>query len=71
LAQGGLSDYTRAVTRLTARQADAVQALHLQVAQGAPLLRSITVNVDAAGQPVEFGTTWFVGDRVTLTVIPE
>jgi GntR family phosphonate transport system transcriptional regulator len=71
LAQGGLSDYTRALTRLTARQADAVQALHLQVAQGAPLLRSITVNVDAAGQPVEFGTTWFVGDRVTLTVIPE
>ena len=24
-----------------------------------------------AGVPVEYGTTWFVGDRVTLTVIPE
>lgn len=71
LARAGVVDYTRALTRLTARQADAVQALHLQVAQGAPLMRSITVNVDAAGQPLEFGTTWFVGDRVTLTVIPE
>ena len=71
LAEAGVTDYTRASTRLTAKLADAVQAGHLQVAQGAPLLRSVTVNVDAVGKPVEFGTTWFVGDRVTLTVIPE
>ena len=71
LAEAGVPDYTRASTRLTAKLADAVQAGHLQVLQGAPLLRSVTVNVDAAGVPVEFGTTWFVGDRVTLTVIPE
>ena len=51
--------------------ADAVQAGHLQVSQGAALIRSVTVNVDAAGSPVEFGITWFVGDRVTLTVIPD
>lgn len=71
LAEAGVADYTRAMTRLTARVADAVQAGHLQMAQGAPLLRSVTVNVDGAGRPVEFGTTWFVGDRVTLTVVPE
>jgi GntR family phosphonate transport system transcriptional regulator len=71
LAEAGVADYTRASTRLTARSADAVQAAHLQVAQGAPLLRSVTVNVDAAGNPVEFGITHFVGDRVTLTVIPD
>ena len=71
LAEGGVADYTRASTRLTARTADAVQAAHLQVSQGAPLLRSVTVNVDAAGEPVEFGITHFVGDRVTLTIIPE
>ena len=71
LAEAGLADYTRASTRLTAKLADAVQAGHLQVAQGAALLRSVTVNVDAAGQPVEYGQTWFVGDRVTLTVVPE
>ena len=36
-----------------------------------PVLRSVAVNVDAAGVAVEYGTTWFAGDRVTLTVEPE
>jgi GntR family phosphonate transport system transcriptional regulator len=71
LAEAGVADYTRASTRLTATLADAVQALHLRLAPGAPLLRSVTVNVDATGKPVEFGTTWFAGDRVTLTVKPD
>jgi GntR family phosphonate transport system transcriptional regulator len=71
LAEGGVTDYTRASTQLTAKLATAVQAGHLGVAAGAPLLRSVTVNVDPSGQPVEFGSTWFVGDRVTLTVIPD
>jgi GntR family phosphonate transport system transcriptional regulator len=26
------------------------------------------VNVDTAGIPIEFATTWFAGDRVKLTV---
>jgi GntR family transcriptional regulator, phosphonate transport system regulatory protein len=71
LAEEGVPDYTRASTRLTARLADAVQAGHLQVPQGAALLRSQTVNVDPTGQPVEYGITLFVGDRTTLTVIPD
>ena len=72
LAEGGVTDYTRASTQLTAKLATAVQAGHLGVAaRFAPLLRSVTVNVDPSGQPVEFGSTWFVGDRVTLTVIPD
>ncbi|MCA3443743.1 MAG: phosphonate metabolism transcriptional regulator PhnF [Rhodobacter sp.] len=68
MASGGLADYTRASTRLTARRADPVQALHLRLAEGAPLLQSVAVNVDGAGVPVEYGTTWFAGDRVTLTI---
>ena len=32
------------------------------------ILRSVAVNVDGAGVPVEYGTTWFAGDRVTLTL---
>lgn len=64
----GISDYTRATTRLTATRATAPQALHLQVAEGDPLLRSSGVNVDEAGQPVEYGRSWFAGDRVTLTL---
>lgn len=67
----GLADYTRRDTRLTAKLADPVLALALQVQPGAPVLRSVALNVDAAGLPVEYGTTWFVGDRVTLTVSPD
>ena len=64
----GISDYTRASTRLTAVRATATHALHLQVSEGDPLLKSSGVNVDDAGVPVEFGRTWFAGDRVTLTL---
>lgn len=64
----GVADYTRASTRLTAVRATATQALHLQLVEGDPLLRSTGVNVDEAGQPVEYGRTWFAGDRVTLTL---
>ena len=64
----GISDYTRASTRLTAVRATATHALHLQVSEGDPLLKSSGVNVDQAGMPVEFGRTWFAGDRVTLTL---
>lgn len=68
LAEAGVADYIRASTRLTAKVADALLALHLRLGTGAPVLRAVAVNVDAAGQPVEYGTTWFAGDRVTLTV---
>jgi len=71
LAACGLTDYTRLETRLTATLADPVQAVALQIGAGAPVLRSVAVNVDVAGDPVEFGTTWFAGDRVTLTVSPD
>ena len=64
----GISDYTRASTRLTAVRATATQALHLQVSEGDPLLRSTGVNVDSSGTPVEYGRTLFAGDRVTLTL---
>lgn len=68
LRLAGISDYTRASTRLTAVRATATHALHLQVSEGDPLLKSSGVNVDEAGVPVEFGRTWFAGDRVTLTL---
>jgi len=70
LAACGLTDYTRAETRLTATLADGLQALALHVQTGAPILRSVALNVDTDGQPIEYGTTWFAGDRVTLTVSP-
>jgi GntR family phosphonate transport system transcriptional regulator len=71
MAAAGVADYTRASTRLTAIVADPLLALHLRLPEGAPLLRSVAINIDIAGQPVEYGTTWFAGDRVTLTVAPD
>jgi GntR family phosphonate transport system transcriptional regulator len=71
LAALGLADYTRRETRLTAQLADPVLALALLLRPGAAVLRSVAVNVDEAGQPVEYGTTWFAGERVTLTVANE
>ena len=70
LAQEGLADYTRAETRVTAKLASPTQALHLRVQQGAPILRTVAINIDDRGTPVEFGRTWFAGDRITLTVSP-
>lgn len=68
LAALGLTDYTRAETRLTAQLADPVLALALAIRPGAPVLRTVAVNVDPKGVPIEHGTTWFSGERVTLTV---
>ena len=68
LAACGVPDYTRISTRITAKEANATQALHLQIAEGAPILRTVSINADPDGVPVEFGRTWFAGDRVTLTV---
>lgn len=64
----GVKDYTRLSTRLTAVRATATQALHLHLNEGEPLLRSTGVNVDTDGIPVEYGKTYFAGDRVTLTL---
>ncbi|APX10311.1 phosphonate metabolism transcriptional regulator PhnF [Tateyamaria omphalii] len=68
LRAAGVTDYTRAWTRLTAKSATATQALHLRIAEGAPILRSVGLNIDTGGRPVELGRTWFAGDRVTLTL---
>lgn len=71
LSELGVADYTRAVTRLSAESAGPTEALRLRIPERAALLRTRSVNVDAAGRAVEFGTTWFAGERVTLTVTPE
>lgn len=64
----GVADYTRTSTRITAVAANATQALHLRVNEGAPLIRTSSLSVDPSGVPVELGKTWFAGDRVTLTL---
>ena len=71
LAEQGIADYTRAFTRVTAKIARGPRAGLLRIAEGAPVLRTESVNVDADGTPVEYGLSWFAGDHVALTVMPE
>lgn len=68
LREVGVEDYARSWTRITAVTATATQALHLRVAEGAPLLRTTALNTDPEGVPVEYGLTWWAGDRITLTL---
>lgn len=70
-ARCGLDDYTRRETRVSVTTADAIKARHLMLDPGAPLLRTVGINVDARGRPVEYGRTWFAGERVELVVADE
>ncbi len=64
----GIDDYTRARTEITAKGATPTIAAQLRLAPGAPILRTVGVNVDRNGRPVEYGRSWFAGDRVALTL---
>ncbi len=64
----GVPDYTRRQSRISARLPDADVAARLKQAASRPALHVSSVNVDAAGVPIEYARTWFAGDRVTLTV---
>ena len=64
----GVPDFTRALTRVTARPATATEALSLRIREDEPLIQTTSINIDPDGRPVEFGRTAFVGSRVTLTL---
>lgn len=68
LAAQGVPDYTRASTEVTAKPASATMARHLHVKAGDPILRTVSLNTDLSGSAIEYGRTWFAGDRVALTV---
>jgi GntR family phosphonate transport system transcriptional regulator len=68
LSAQGVEDYTRASTEITAKPASETMATHLRVKAGDPILRTVSVNTDLDGTPVEYGRTWFAGDRVALTL---
>ncbi len=68
LAACGVADFTRASTRLTARRATTLEAQHLMLREGDPVLDAISINHDPQGQPVEYGHTTFIGDHVSLSI---
>ncbi|MEO0341927.1 MAG: phosphonate metabolism transcriptional regulator PhnF [Pseudomonadota bacterium] len=67
-AAHGTIDFTRASTQVTAVLANTTSASLLHIAPGAPLLRTQSISIDNKGVPVEFGLTWWAGDRVTLDI---
>lgn len=64
----GIVDWRRASTRIAGVLADAAQAAQLGLPTGAALLRTDAVNIDHRDRPIEYGRSWFAGERVVLTV---
>ena len=63
-----ITDYTRKFTRITAKMPGAKVAQHLKQPSNRPLLVTENVDIDAGGQPIEYGITSFCGHRVQLLV---
>jgi len=68
LAACGVADYTRRTTRLLARTPSENEARHLEQPASRPVLQADSVNIDAAGVPIQRSITVFSGDRVQLIV---
>ena len=64
----GVTDYTRQESRITAQLPSPEIAALLRQPVNRPVLFITSVNIDHAGVPIEFASTWFAGDRVKLTV---
>ncbi|MEM8791923.1 MAG: phosphonate metabolism transcriptional regulator PhnF [Pseudomonadota bacterium] len=65
---GGVTDYTRAWTRISAEKATGTQSGLLRCAEGSILLCTHALNVCAEGRPVEYGESRFPADRIELVV---
>lgn len=66
----GVGDYTRKVTKVTARAARAADARLLQQAPNKPILMTEAINVDCAGRPVEYSIARWASDRVQIVFEP-
>jgi GntR family phosphonate transport system transcriptional regulator len=64
----GVEDYKRLETRISARPAEADEALHLDLMPGRTLLVVDSINVDMAGVPIQTTRALFAADRVELKV---
>ncbi|SMF80421.1 transcriptional regulator, GntR family [Tistlia consotensis] len=68
LADYGIADYERRVTRITARLPEEPEATLLRQPRTRPVLVTEAVNVDREDRPVEYGETLFAADRTQLVV---
>ncbi len=70
LAEAGLADYRRKVTRVSARLSSEEEARLLRVPRGQPLLLTENVNVDDDDRAVEFGVGLYPTPRVQIVFEP-
>ncbi|MCC7281787.1 MAG: phosphonate metabolism transcriptional regulator PhnF [Acetobacteraceae bacterium] len=68
LSASGVADYTRASTRISARMPTPEESALLDHPRARPVLVTDVVNVDPAGQPIEFGRAVYATPRVSLVV---
>ncbi|MCI4663648.1 MAG: phosphonate metabolism transcriptional regulator PhnF [Neomegalonema sp.] len=68
LRRYGVIDYVRAWTRIAAVAPSRTIARKLRQPDNAPVLRAEALNLDMAGQPIEYGVTYFAGQRAALMV---
>jgi GntR family phosphonate transport system transcriptional regulator len=66
----GVSDYLRQVTRVTARLPTPTEAELLRTARTRPVLVTENVNVDRAGNVIEYGTACYPTPRVQIVFEP-
>lgn len=66
----GVADYLRQLTRVTARLPTASEAELLRMARNRPLLLTENINVDRAGQVVEFAIGHYPTPRVQIVFEP-
>ena len=67
-ASYGITDYSRASTRISARHADVEETKLLGLSPGAILLVSEAVDVDADGEPLSYALSRFPAERMELVV---
>ena len=68
LAEFGVRDYLREYTAVMAKLPSAAISKHLSLTAGRPVLYVCSINVDLEGVPVQYGETYFSGDRVQLVI---
>ena len=70
LKEYGVDDYRRKITSISARMPNARDARLLRQPGNRPVLVAEALNVDTAGDPVEYCITRFASDRIQIVVEP-
>jgi GntR family phosphonate transport system transcriptional regulator len=68
LSHFGVDDYTRDVTRITARNPSEEDRHYLKQPATIPILAVESIDIDAGGRPIVFHETRFAGERVQFVV---